>query len=176
MDYREVLEKISVDYGKARAQEFREFLPVLFADQKTESPIEQVMVAALYAQAELSYIVLEDIIGPDEKPERIGLEIMGQHQIGRYRVDFLCVYHFLGDALPQRKVVIECDGQAFHERTHEERSYEKRRDRFLQSKGFKVLRFTGRDILRDPMKCAEEVIAFILPPVTTPPGEGPWRG
>ena len=67
-------------------------------------------------------------------------EIFPQYRIGRYRVDFLVK---IGDL---SKIIIECDGHNFHEKTKEQAQNDKRRDRELQSLGFKVFRFTGSEI------------------------------
>jgi len=60
------------------------------------------------------------------------------------------------------KVIVECDGNEFHEKTKEQVIYEKKRDRFLQSYGLKILRFSGSEICSDPFGCAEEVKNFLF--------------
>jgi len=75
-----------------------------------------------------------------------------RRSIGPYRVDFLVFA--LGDP---HGVIVECDGHDFHERTREQSEHDKKRDRFLTSEGYRVLRFTGREIWRDPLACAGEV-------------------
>jgi very-short-patch-repair endonuclease len=59
---------------------------------------------------------------------------------------------------PNKFIVVECDGHDFHERTKEQAARDRSRDRRLQAAGHHVLRFTGSEIYRDPMKCAEEVL------------------
>lgn len=66
---------------------------------------------------------------------------------GRYRVDFY---------LPKKGLIIELDGHNFHS-SPEQKEYDSKRDRYLQSKGFRVLRFTGREIYRDVNKCILEI-------------------
>jgi very-short-patch-repair endonuclease len=56
------------------------------------------------------------------------------------------------------KLVIECDGHDFHDRTKVQASRDRARDRTLQSLGFQVFRYTGADIWRDVMACATEVL------------------
>lgn len=52
---------------------------------------------------------------------------------------------------------IEIDSHIWHEKTKEQVQYHKKRERFLISKGWKLLRFTGSEIYKDPAKCFEEV-------------------
>lgn len=73
-----------------------------------------------------------------------------------YRADFLVSAKFMGRSDISR-IVVECDGHDFHERTKEQASRDKRRDREMTSAGFLVLRFTGSDIHRDAIGCAHEV-------------------
>lgn len=47
-------------------------------------------------------------------------------------------------------VAVELDGHDFHERTKEQASRDKKRDRSLLSKGWTTIRFTGSDVVRDP--------------------------
>jgi hypothetical protein len=54
------------------------------------------------------------------------------------------------------KVIVELDGHDFHERTPGQAQSDKSRDRELQSMGWHVLRFTGREVLRHPAACLDE--------------------
>ena len=54
-------------------------------------------------------------------------------------------------------VVVECDGHDFHEKTKDQASRDKRRDRKFTIDGFRVIRFTGSEIYRSPFNCAKEV-------------------
>lgn len=53
-----------------------------------------------------------------------------------------------------KNIVVECDGHDFHERTKEQAEHDRKRDRRLTELGYTVLRFTGREIWRDPIACA----------------------
>jgi len=80
-----------------------------------------------------------------------------QVKIQPYTVDFLLMFlHPFDDSTGG--VIAECDGHDFHERTKEQAAHDKKRDRFLQSKGYKVLRFTGSEIWKDPCGCAATVL------------------
>lgn len=112
---------------------------------------------------------------------RVGvLRVNVQPTIGEYRVDFLLEYSrlssvgegkdtastaqpvFASFAEAASKLVVECDGHDFHERTKEQAEADKSRDRTLQSVGYNVFRFTGSKLTRDPFACARECLAFLL--------------
>ncbi len=81
---------------------------------------------------------------------------------GRIRPDFVVLSGRFPD-LPgdyETRVVVELDGHDFHERTPEQAQSDKSRDRELQALGWHVLRFTGREVLRDPFKCTREVLSL----------------
>lgn len=62
----------------------------------------------------------------------------------------------------QRRLVVECDGHNFHERTKEQAAKDRARDRWLTSKDYDVFRFTGSELWRNPMACAEQVTDWAL--------------
>jgi very-short-patch-repair endonuclease len=68
----------------------------------------------------------------------------------RYRLDFA----FVGDNV---KVAVEIDGHEFHERTPEQVERRNERDADLQSEGWTVVHFSGRQVLRNPEACTERV-------------------
>lgn len=80
------------------------------------------------------------------------------------RVDF--VFWIFG-ARPDGKggwipLVVECDGHQFHERTKEQASRDRSRDRSFQLAGHEVFRFTGSELWRDPAGCAKQVIGWVI--------------
>lgn len=78
--------------------------------------------------------------------------------------DFAMTYHLggvdRGDAFQQvelsNKLAIELDGHDFHERTKEQATRDKSRDRTLLKFGWSTMRFTGSEVFRDPLTCACE--------------------
>jgi very-short-patch-repair endonuclease len=74
-------------------------------------------------------------------------EIEPQFIVDQYRLDF---------AIPREKVAIEIDGHEFH-KTKEQRTKDTKRERYLQSKGWQVIRFTGTEIFENVYGCVEEV-------------------
>ncbi|WP_048767576.1 endonuclease domain-containing protein [Oligella urethralis] len=65
----------------------------------------------------------------------------------RYRVDFL---------LKDARLIVELDGHAYHS-TKEQLEKDAIRQRYLSRAGYTVIRFTGREINRNPAGCVSEV-------------------
>lgn len=87
-----------------------------------------------------------------------GVTLELQAQIGNYRADFLITFHHPQAATELFRVVVEVDGHAFHERTKQQAARDKRRDRHMTTRGYRVLRFSGSEVWKDPAGCAEQVI------------------
>jgi len=66
----------------------------------------------------------------------------------QWRLDF--VY-------PQHKVHIEVDGRRYHAGRREQRS-DRRRDNFMNTEGWIVLRFTWEDVMNDPGYVVAQVL------------------
>jgi very-short-patch-repair endonuclease len=74
-----------------------------------------------------------------------GVHFRNQHAIGNYVVDFCA---------PRKKLVIELDGSQHLEQVE----YDAERTRYLESKGYRVIRFWNNDV----MKNIEHVIRAII--------------
>lgn len=120
-------------------------------DLNMQSPIEQIMFYALHTVKEIHYLNSKSFT------------IIYQKPIDRFRADFEVIYSRPSEAEtnPIKSVIVECDSQQFHERNEKERRYEKARDRHFQMKGYKVFRYTGKEIIDNPFKIACEILAFI---------------
>ncbi len=154
-----------------------EHLDMLFSE--VESPIEEAMLCALCAAAHehvdnVRYKRRGYIFG-DFTDQTDLLLIEPQAKLGEYRADFLLTYTCtVPDPDSQRKLkdgtsicgvksatfqlIVECDGHDYHERTKEQASKDKKRDRELKKLGFEVFRYTGSDIWKNPISCASESI------------------
>ena len=153
-------EKLIVDASHREALRFIEgFGPI---KGRCESPIEELLMAALYEASKLTEVSMHFMGGtkvPDEPYFYETAFIYQQVPIGSYRVDILIHDGTLHqDEAKARLMVIECDGHDFHEKTKEQARRDKQRDRFLVSRGIKVLRYTGSEIWANPEDCAEEII------------------
>ena len=76
-----------------------------------------------------------------------------------FKVDF--AFGVPGDETA--KVFVELDGHDFHEKTKEQVERDKKRERAIVKTGIPVLRFSGREVWRDPDPCVKEALAFITP-------------
>jgi 5-methyltetrahydrofolate--homocysteine methyltransferase len=54
-----------------------------------------------------------------------------------------------------KRLIIECDGKYHNDETSIE--YDKQRDEFLTSRGYKVLRFTNQEIMKDTKQVVNEI-------------------
>jgi very-short-patch-repair endonuclease len=67
---------------------------------------------------------------------RLGARFRRQHAIGRFVVDFVCV---------TANLIVEVDG-TIHDNQRQEDAY---RDREMESRGYRVTRFTNEEVLHD---------------------------
>lgn len=130
--------------------------------ERCESPIEELLAVALF---NYSRVMPEKIffLGTTDFPDKPDFDesafVYQQITFGPYRADFAIWDATLPfNHTPPRVMIVECDGHDFHEKTKEQARRDKQRDRFLVSKGFKVLRFTGSEIWADPDGIADEII------------------
>lgn len=121
-----------------------------------ESPIEAQFASALF---ESGFFDDADFLTGDRKRyfgTRPGLlQIAQQVRICEARVDFAFSERMWNGVCAQ--IIVECDGHDFHERTKAQAERDRSRDRMFQAAGWKVLRFTGSEIFKDALGCAEEV-------------------
>jgi len=144
--------------------EFESHIILKYAEEEINSPIEQILFCALETIREINYIEKAEPFDIDAGTFLSGLAVYPQYQIGEYRCDFFVGYYKLDYSLKKQKaqtIIVECDSQEFHERTEKERRYEKMRDRFFLSQGYKVFRYTGKEIIERPLDIAIEIIAFV---------------
>ncbi|MFC6923145.1 endonuclease domain-containing protein [Microbulbifer taiwanensis] len=90
----------------------------------------------------------------------MGLKFKRQKPIGRYIVDFVCL---------QPKLIIELDGGQHAEQVH----YDRQRDTWLQSQGFRTLRFWNNQVLSETPAVLEQIRREVL---ALSPGPSPASG
>jgi very-short-patch-repair endonuclease len=134
-------------YGKYSEEIFSIEIFNYIQEYKMTSPIEQAMFIALET--------LRRINNLDQF-----LKIHPQFRVDKYRADFALFYSI--DNKEIHIVIIECDSQEFHERSEQERRYEKARDRYFVKHGYKVFHYTGKEILENPFAPASEAIESLL--------------
>lgn len=120
-----------------------------------ESPIEQLLALEL-ENLKLQYSCF---FNPDM--EIIGYEKQSKIKCGNkeYRVDFLIPVIFYKKI--HRIFIVECDGYEFHQKTKEQVKNDNIRQRDIERKGYKIIRFSGSEIYNNAYKCALEVLFFI---------------
>ena len=164
------LDAAAAGVGKFHAQRFSNFMHGEMVGG-LESPIEDLFYIAcnalcisegIEANPEPDFTCLPNgkIDFDNFKPGR-GIVIRPQAKIGPYRVDFLMEMHGLAPEEIYTPIVVELDGHEFHDKDKRQRSYEKARDRFLVKEKYRVLHFTGSDVVADPFKAAYEALEML---------------
>lgn len=125
-----------------------------------ESPIEELLGCALPLglAAEVPEFRFNTFCAGEDGPTDDWC-VTSQKTIGDYRVDFYIQCKKLDGKWV--RLAIECDGHDFHERTKVQARRDRQKDRWLQSQGIAVLRFTGSEIWADPEGCARQIGRFI---------------
>ncbi|HEU5019263.1 MAG TPA: DUF559 domain-containing protein [Pseudolabrys sp.] len=83
-----------------------------------------------------------------------GLKFKREVPIGPYVVDFICF---------DQKLIIEVDGGQ-----HVESEVDNKRDAWLASEGYRVLRFWNRDVLKRTTSVLEEIARFATQAIPLP--------
>ena len=125
-----------------------------------ESPIEELFLAGLMAASFRHGDCVEFREGSPMNPPKITRPTCFQQvRVSDFRLDFLLV-----KPTPEgyQNIVIECDGHEFHERTPQDATRDRSRDRFFAARGYIVLRFTGTELAADPFKCGYEVLKMAV--------------
>jgi hypothetical protein len=116
---------------------------------KCESPIEALLLVALFADTD-RFSTPKDADAPwlamPQSVVRIG--------DSKYRLDI----EVIGEGL---RVAIETDGHDFHERTPEQVIRDNKRGRALEADQWHVVRFSGREVRRDPIGCATALVKLL---------------
>lgn len=158
----QVLDKSSNIVGKWKKDNFNIDKWNDLQDNPIDSPIEQILHIAFETIREINKDPVDEPIKFNGKDIIVGLGLWHQREIGKYRVDFVAGYgHICRGIHEYEEVIIECDSQAFHERSEIERRYEKKRDRFLQKEGYKVFRYTGKEIIEEHYRVAAEIVGYL---------------
>lgn len=119
-----------------------------FAEEYTGSPIEKITY--------LQIAKMFNLYG------MYHLAVATQKEIGSFKVDFEITYEFNKEQY--KKIVIECDGHEFHEKTKEQSSKDKKRDRELQKLGYTILRYSGSDIVNNPFQITKDLVEILGQP------------
>ena len=135
---------------------------------KCESPIEAKFFEALIKMAPrhgmpVVFIPNELFVANQGEAPTHGLVILPQHELSlskNYRADFLLMTLSHKDKTT-RRLIVECDGHDYHERTKDQAKRDKNRDREMTAAGYPIMRFTGSEIHKDADECADQVCGFL---------------
>ena len=139
---------------------------ISFTFSKCQSPIESTLLGAMiivFTRHHFSLHLgsdLDDHVGKviyKSSHRNSVISIVPQKKLDTYQVDFLItIYSPENDY--KKSLIIECDGHDFHEKTKQQIAADKKRERHLQSLGYHIFRFSGSEITKDTMHCAEEIL------------------
>lgn len=127
--------------------------------EKCESPIEKIMGSILLFMTDgYSDLCYQEAVGEGESRDFGAFFSCQQYILDKYRIDFL-VRLYVNQA--HIDIAIECDGHDFHEKTKQQASRDKKRDRDFAKENIIVLRFSGSDIFSRTKECIEEISDFL---------------
>lgn len=161
---RKFLESASADYGRIKSEQFSQDLYCQLIEGEITSPIEDLFFIACNVMCAAHYVEINPYVWggiKGEITEGSGIFIFPQYKIGKYKVDFLLNQNWIGPTEHLLPVVVELDGHDFHDKDKTQRAYEKSRDRYLVKSGYRILHFTGSEVVADPYKVAFEALALI---------------
>ena len=121
--------------------------------EKIESPIEQIFITAF--ELYIMFNKKKDIVLFSQK------EIKANEK--KYIVDFYFEEdEYVNKFNTDKKIIIECDGYEFHQKTKEQVQKDNEREYNLKMAGYEILRFSGTQIYNNPFKCAEDTYNYII--------------
>lgn len=127
------------------------------ASTKTESPAEVSLLSAMRRHFPHPAIAYPNAGRPWEGMPAFEGELgklIPQMKVGKYRGDFAVIND-------NARLFVEVDGYAFHDATRDQLEHDRQRDRFLMARGWRVARFTGREVWKDADRCADDVAAIL---------------
>ena len=118
-----------------------------------QSPIEQIFKTA--------FDLYMDLTGKEY------IFLFSQTPIKINKKKYIADFYFEEDEYVNRfntdkKIVIECDGHDFHQKTKEQVKHDNEREYDLKMAGYEIIRFSGSQIYNEPFKCAEDTYNFIM--------------
>jgi len=163
----EKLREQALDFIDAEFQYLKE-------EARGDSPIEKLLFLSiktliLVGGTEYTSLAVTKTVADAELAQRVSVEqreaettliCVPQAQIDDMRVDFVFSAFMRpsdGSAPYWRRLIVECDGHDFHERTKQQATRDKRRDRNLVVAGYDCFRFSGTEIWTDPLGCAQQI-------------------
>ena len=112
-------------------------------DNWCESSIERLFLEAF------------DAIRTKDRNTMLDYYLIPQVEIGNYRVDFELINH------KDKKIIVECDGHEFHQKSKQQVEKDNQRERDLKKLGYEVVRFSGSEIFKDAEKCVKDLLDIL---------------
>lgn len=127
-----------------------------YAGHVDASPIENALelTMSLYAGVGATWLRLER----SGEPRDQCILMQRQIKIEQYTADF--VFSVTDHELRTHRLVVECDGHNYHERTKEQAAHDRSRDRRMQELGYTVFRFTGSEIHQHAWGCCRQIMKW----------------
>lgn len=159
-----LIDSITGDYGKAIYDRF---------GRTPGTPIERLFETGLHAMSSLISLAGSParVLLAEGEPRDMPLDggskalltnvyFWRQYPVLDWKVDFLIGMR--GADNRPCFLVVECDGHAFHERTKEQAAKDRSRDRRLQDAGYRIHRYTGHELYKDPLGCVSDTLVSLL--------------
>ncbi len=144
---------------KKSASKFLVGLCGIYKSGLSQSPIEEIMEFALkLISYENENLCVPLLIFENQKK----IELEDSFYIADFYFDTSLLTMTCLKPKKQLKLIIECDGHEFHEKTKEQVEHDNLRDYKLRIAGYDVLHFSGSQINKDPLKCAEDIWNYIV--------------
>jgi len=88
--------------------------------------------------------------------KRKKIDVIPQYKVKGYRIDLA---YFPEGEDSEVKIAIECNGSIYHTLV-KDKEWDKEKNKFLRKEEWRVVRFTGRQINKDPYKLVNKVIGI----------------
>ena len=119
------------------------------ASYKTSSPDRYLMLREYARMNRKNATLAEQYLWEHLRGKAIGVEFLRQHVIGDYIVDFVSRHEGL---------VIEVDG-GYHSEPRQQAD-DAIREKYLEERGFHVMRFSNEEVLFDINKVTEQITSY----------------
>jgi very-short-patch-repair endonuclease len=131
-----------------------------FADRFTKEFHDTIRTHEITSPVEQIFL-MEWKFSDVERQHKVVLEPQSPIEVGTgtFFLDFLVRSTVSGGE--ELRVGIEIDGHEFHEKSKEQATRDRRRERQIVESGITLLRFSGSEVVRDARNCIDDIIRFL---------------
>lgn len=135
-------------------------MPQAMLEEVIKSPIEKIFITAFEMYIHMSNKE-EFFLFPQEK---VQIDNKTYYADFMFKADEYLTKLILGKEIRNYnyKLIIECDGYEFHQKTRQQVQKDNEREYDLKMAGYEILRFSGSQIYNEPLKCAEDTYNYIM--------------